>query len=110
MTCISINKRFLSPYGFQEITLWKSDNRIYFYSVLGVGCSILNSSKYSRYFDLNIFMVFLGSFRRTPTCCSKTDHKCFVLLASKLHGGKLTDFRLVSKFPALSTANHLNIS
>jgi len=110
MTCISINKRFLLPYGFQEITLWKSDNRIYFHRVLEVGCSILNSPRDSRYFDLNIFLVFVGSSRRTSSCYSKTDHECFVLLTSKLHGEKLTDSRIVSKFPALSTASRLNIS
>jgi len=81
---------------------------------------ILNSPRNSRYFDLSIFLVFLGSSRRTSTCYSKTGHECFVLPTSKLNGEKLTDSQLVNKFPtfygtrrlitALSVARHLHVS
>ena len=116
MTCTSITKRRLPRYSFQLITLWNTISSCFGGREL---FAILNSPRDSRYFDLSIFLVFLGSSRRTSTCFSKIDHDCFVLLTNRLHGEKLTDSQLVNKFrtfygtsrsiTALSTARHLNI-
>ena len=69
MTCISVTKRLLSPYGFQEITLWTSGNRIYFHrgffggglhSKLAQGLSLFRLEHFSGvpcFLQTNIYML-----------------------------------------------------